>query len=582
MAERGFHTPRWGYNNLQDLILPASNLGHEMNRIAPISHLLEKSIFLSDQKIPLVSVSLNMKLFLAACALSTSLLSAAHPGKAPYELYCGACHSPDGKGINVGQFPPLAGSEWVDGKSERLIEIVLHGLEGPLQVDGKDYNLVMPPHKDSLTDQQIADIISYVRSSWGHKESPVSVEQVIAMRKATAKKKDMWKAPQLLKKYPITRVGPLKDLLSYTHHGSFKTVEELRKSKRVNTEEEKGGLISLTQAALKDTTRDAYGLTWEGWLEVPKDGKYTFHYDTDDGGAVTVNGKQIISRNYVGPAGKPTKKAINLKKGRAEIKIEYFELAGQEFISLAWEGPGLKLQALSDTAPSKGDRGGGNPEIMLTAPAGEALIYRNFIEGTDPRAIGVGYSDGVNLAFSGDSMSLDMLWSGNFMDAERHWTNRGQGNQPPAGDQLVKVNRGLAFAMLESQTSPWPSTADDKLKPVFKGYDLDQKQHPTFRYHFGPVDITDKPTPSADGSGFTRTIVIDVPSPGSSGEQLYFRALSGGAIAPAGERTFTFNSTLNVNVANSENPPFTRDNELIVPIPLTPGKHEITLDYSWN
>jgi len=538
-------------------------------------------IFLSDKLFLPVSIFLNMKHLLAVCALSTSLLSAAHPGKAPYELYCGACHAPDGKGINDGQFPPLANSEWIDDKSERLIEIVLHGLEGPLEVDGKAYNLAMPPHKDSLTDQQIADIISYVRSSWDHKQPPVSVEQIVAMRKATAKQEGLWKAPQLLKKYPIEKTGPLKDLLSYTHHGAFKTLKDLRKSKRVNAEEEKGGLISLKQAALKGKDRDNYGLTWEGWLEVPKDGKYTFHYDTDDGGAVTVNGKEIITRNHVGPAGIPTKKSLKLKKGRAEIKIEYYEFSGQEFVGLSWEGPGLKLQSLSDTAPAKkGDNN--NPEIMLAAPAGEAMIYRNFIAGTDPRGIGVGYSGGVNLAFSGDSMSLDMLWTGNFIDASRHWINRGQGNQPPAGDKLVTVNRGLAFAMLESQTTVWPSEPDEKLKPAFKGYDLDKQQQPSFRYYFGPLAITDKPTPTADGTGFTRTIVVDVPSPGSSGEQLYFRALSGGSITASGARSFTFDSLLNVNITASENPPFTRGNELIVPIPLTPGKHEITITYSWN
>lgn len=523
-----------------------------------------------------------MKHILATCLLTTSLLSAAHPGKAPYELYCGACHAPDGKGINNGQFPPLAGSEWVDDKSERMIEIVLHGMEGPIEVAGKNYNLVMPPHKESLTDKQIADIISYVRSSWGHELGPVTEKQVVAMRKATSKKDGMWKSKQLLKKYPIEKVGPLKDLLSYTHHGAFKTLADMRKTKAVNAEEEKSGFISLKHAALKDNKRDNYGLTWEGWLEVPRDGKYTFHYDTDDGGAVTVNGKEIITRNYVGPAGKPTKKAINLKKGRAEIKIEYYEYSGQEFISLSWEGPGLKLQPLSDTAPAKGGKGNNNPEIMLAAPTNEALIYRNFIAGTDPRGIGVGYSEGVNLAFSGDSMSLDMLWTGDFIDAGRHWTNRGQGNQPPAGDQLVTVNRGLSFAILESQTSPWPSTANEKLKPVFKGYDLDERQHPTFRYNFGPIAISDKPSPSANGAGFTRTLVVTVPSPGSSGEQLYFRALSGKSVKASGERSFVFDSTLGVNVTGSEHPPFARDNELLIPIPLTPGKHEIQLSYSWN
>ena len=524
-----------------------------------------------------------MKPFFAATLLSTSFLLANHPGKAPYELYCGACHAPDGKGISGGQNPPLAESEWVRGKPERTIEIVLHGLQGKLEVAGKKYDLAMPPHKDSLKDDQIADIISYVRSSWGNKESAVTKEQIAAMRKTTAKRNELWKANQLLKKYPIEKPPAIRDLLSYTHHGAFKTIADLRESKAANAEEEKKGLISLKHAALKNDQRDNYGLVWEGWLDVPRDGKYTFTYDTDDGGAVTVNGKEIITRNYVGPAGKPTTKSIQLKKGRADIKIEYFELAGQEFISLAWQGPKMKKQFLSDTKSSGGGGGGGGgggQSIPIVAPEGEAIIYRNFIAGTDPRGIGAGYSEGVNLAFSGDSMSLDMIWKGDFMDGARHWINRGQGFQPPAGDHLMTVNRGLPFAMLESQTTPWPKDADEKLKPRFKGYNLNKQQQPTFNYHFGPIKVQDFPAPTAEG--FTRTIKVEVPSPGSANDQLYFRALSGGRVQGGGERSFTFNDELLINVSSSEHPPFTRENELLIPVPLTPGTHTVTINYTWK
>ncbi|MDA9830809.1 PA14 domain-containing protein [Akkermansiaceae bacterium] len=524
-----------------------------------------------------------MKKLFALSLLASAPLFAAHPGQAPYELYCGACHAPDGKGISGGQFPPLANSEWVKGKPERIIEIVLHGLQGKLQVAGKDFNLAMPPHKDSLTDDQISNIISYVRSSWGHKESAVTKQQIAAMRKSTAKQKDMWQASDLLKKYPIQKPPAIRDLLSYTHLGSFKTLADLRKTKAVNAEEEKKGVISLQHAALKKKARDNYGIVWEGWLDVPRDGKYTFTYDTDDGGALTVDGKEIITRNYVGPAGKPTKKSVTLKKGRVDIKIEYYELSGQEHISLSWEGPKMKKQYLSDTKSSGGGGGGRSGQsIPVVAPAGEAIIYRNFIAGTDPRGIGVGYSEGVNLAFSADSMSLDLIWKGDFIDGGRHWVNRGQGFQPPAGEQVVTINRGIPFAILESQTSGWPGKADNKLQPLFKGYSLNKQQQPTFKYHFGPMAALDSPAPKADGSGFIRTITIDVPSPGSPDEQLYFRALSGSSVQSGGERTFTFGGDLVVNVPGSQLPPFTRENELLVPIPLTPGKHTVTIDYTWK
>ena len=379
------------------------------------------------------------------------------------------------------------------------------------------------------------------------------------------------------------KLPPIRDLLSYTHLGNFKTLTDLRKTKAVNVEEEKKGLISLQHAALKKNSRDNYGIVWEGWIDVPRDGKYTFTYDTDDGGSVAIGGKEIITRNYVGPAGKPSKGSIALKKGRVDIKVEYYELSGEEHVSLSWEGPKMKRQYLSDTKTSGGgNRGGGGNSIPVVAPAGEAIIYRNFIAGTDPRGIGAGYSEGVNLAFSADSMSLDMIWKGDFIDGGRHWINRGQGFQPPAGDQVITLNRGIPFAILESQTSKWPNKADGKMEPRFKGYSLNKQQHPTFKYHFGPVAALDYPAPKDDGSGFTRTITINVPSPGSAGEQLYFRVLSGGSVQSGSERTFSFEDDLILSVLNSELPPFTRENELLIPIPLTPGKHAVTIDYTWK
>jgi hypothetical protein len=379
------------------------------------------------------------------------------------------------------------------------------------------------------------------------------------------------------------KMPPIRDLLSYTHLGSFKTLTDLRKTKAVNVEEEKKGLISLQHAALKKNSRDNYGIVWEGWIDVPRDGKYTFTYDTDDGGSLAIGGKEIITRNYVGPAGKPSKGSIALKKGRVDIKVEYYELSGEEHVSLSWEGPKMKRQYLSDTKTSGGgNRGGGGNSIPVVAPAGEAIIYRNFIAGTDPRGIGAGYSEGVNLAFSADSMSLDMIWKGDFIDGGRHWINRGQGFQPPAGDQVITLNRGIPFAILESQTSKWPNKADGKMEPRFKGYSLNKQQQPTFKYHFGPVAALDYPAPKDDGSGFTRTITINVPSPGSAGEQLYFRVLSGGSVQSGSERTFSFEDDLILSVLNSELPPFTRENELLIPIPLTPGKHAVTIDYTWK
>jgi mono/diheme cytochrome c family protein len=98
-----------------------------------------------------------------------------------------------------GQYPPLAGSEWVQGNEERVISIVLHGLSGPLTVEGKEYNNVMAPLGEVLKDEQIANVISYVRSEWGNTGSEVQPETVAKVRAANAGRKTYWTAAELQK-----------------------------------------------------------------------------------------------------------------------------------------------------------------------------------------------------------------------------------------------------------------------------------------------------------------------------------------------------------------------------------------------
>ena len=102
---------------------------------------------------------------------------------------CVTCHQADGNGT-PGQFPPLAGSDWVsEAEPGRLIRIVLNGLQGSINVNGKSYNGTMVPWKDQLTDKEVAAVLSYVRGNkdWGNKYPPVKPEQVAAVR---AKLKD--------------------------------------------------------------------------------------------------------------------------------------------------------------------------------------------------------------------------------------------------------------------------------------------------------------------------------------------------------------------------------------------------------
>lgn len=113
-------------------------------------------------------------------------LTPAERGKKIFTANCATCHQGSGLGV-AGQYPPLAGSEYVLGGTRRLGMILLKGLEGPLTVKGAQYgSAVMQPWEKALTDAKIADVLTYIRSEWGNNASPVSAEGISALRKELA------------------------------------------------------------------------------------------------------------------------------------------------------------------------------------------------------------------------------------------------------------------------------------------------------------------------------------------------------------------------------------------------------------
>lgn len=135
----------------------------------------------------IVIVSVSAAFFLFSHALPENKIQqdtvkkTGQTGQELFAKYCLACHQADGNGVR-GMFPPLAGNEKITGPAKDIIPIVLFGLTGPVEVKGKTYDQVMPP-QDYLQDNQIADILTYVRSSWGNKAPAVKAEDVAAVRK---------------------------------------------------------------------------------------------------------------------------------------------------------------------------------------------------------------------------------------------------------------------------------------------------------------------------------------------------------------------------------------------------------------
>ncbi|WP_317191584.1 c-type cytochrome [Hymenobacter negativus] len=102
-------------------------------------------------------------------------------GKAIYTQYCLTCHQADGLGVE-GMNPPLAKTDYVLGDKTRLITVLLNGLKGE-EINGEDYHGVMPSQA-YLTDQQLADVLTYVRNSFGNKATAVTPAEVKAVRAA--------------------------------------------------------------------------------------------------------------------------------------------------------------------------------------------------------------------------------------------------------------------------------------------------------------------------------------------------------------------------------------------------------------
>jgi hypothetical protein len=169
-----------------------------------------------------------------------------------------------------------------------------------------------------------------------------------------------------------------------------------------------------------------------------------------------------------------------------------------------------------------------NPIELL--PLDRPIIYRNFIDGAGPRAIGVGYPEQVHIAWDADQLRLALAWRGAFIDAGRHWTGRGVGFEPPLGDRVFAPDAGTPLAAFESESAirsaAWPQgSAREALGPVpghrFKGYRLDASGRPMFAWRWGECDVRDEIVPATFAGvpgvngpavGLRRTITVSGPS----------------------------------------------------------------------
>ncbi|MSU58337.1 MAG: c-type cytochrome [Pedosphaera sp.] len=140
-------------------------------------------------------------------------------GQPLYAQICASCHQPHGGG-NSGTAPPLAGSDWVSGPPDRLVRVILHGLYGPVQVNGQTWNLHMPAlgAPGVLDDEKLASVLSYIRRAWGNAAPPVEPAFVAAVRKETDGRTLPWRAEELAQ---VAAKGREAEVIKPAPNGEF-------------------------------------------------------------------------------------------------------------------------------------------------------------------------------------------------------------------------------------------------------------------------------------------------------------------------------------------------------------------------
>ncbi len=210
----------------------------------------------------------------------------------------------------------------------------------------------------------------------------------------------------------------------------------------------------------------------------------------------------------------------------------------------------------------------------------EAVMLRRKVQDTGKRGISVGYPGGVNFTFDAESLALNQMWWGRFVDASGVWSGQGSGAARIMERQKVVLGKGPAFARLADATSPWPTESRRELGYKFLGYTLDASQRPTFRYRYDGITISDEtreiPVLNARPA-LRRTLTLRA----DNDSRVYFRAVVDAKIEDRGGEGLQVGKHLTLRL-----PPDSygirraqKAQELVVAIDIVNGSCTLILEY---
>lgn len=381
--------------------------------------------------------------------------------------------------------------------------------------------------------------------------------------------------------------GSLSDLKFKFYLGDWRNLPDFSK-----LQPHKEGDVPSNLVEIKlDDYQNHFGIVYTGKLDAPATGEYIFNLSSDDGARIRVDGKEVVDYDGTHGAAEIREGKIHLEKGAHEFRLDYFQGDGDAQLYVAWGGPGFSMTPLSkwvkapvtDAAPKKIE----HPEMVLT-PKNEPILYRNFIAGAGTRGIGVGFPGLVNIAWSAATMNVAIIWRGAFIDASKHWVDRGGGYQTPLGYDVFRPagDGAVPFAVLATPTAPWPKIEMKSSQRAegydWKGYALDEKRVPTFNYTWKGLRVSDRydPQTSASGQGsILRTLKLVGPIP----KNAYFRVASGEKIDPQGAGFLVNGGGLSLEGQNYPNQfvVSVEGAKIVGDSVLVPLRSELKVTYTW-
>jgi cytochrome c553 len=581
----------------------------------------------------MLSRTLKKQLLLAFCfSLSQALVASPNKGKEIYTKSCVACHAPNGGGI-----PGAAGGPnltilkkkyahqqmhaIMDGKRAGTGSTTMAGLLKAMKIKrtemdaALDYVLKLPaapsPHEEMGNAKKGKQLFNQCTHCHGAKgmgyqnsglpaprltgQSNAYLYQQLKNFKAGIRNDGSAGSQQMMAVLKPLKDQDLKDLVAHisaldnsptplnnltykVYKGNWKKLPDFNALKPIKEGSIANGLIDLKVAEQKN----AFGMVFEGNLNIPAKGQYKFHLASDDGAKLYFNDrkKAIIEHDGIHGASEKSSQWVTLPAGKTKIILDYFDLAGKTKLSLTWSRQNnFNKRAISTDVVGSKKSGPSLKPIILGPEKDKALVFRNFINKGNARSIGVSFPGNINMIFDASNMALASFWSGDFVDIAPMWHGRGVRAITPYSQNMMQFPLDLQFAELASSEAKWPvelnrnsnQTRTHSLR--FKGYQLDKNRYPTFMYTLAELAFEDRFDPLPGQAGIKRTIKIKGQS-----DKLYFRAAFD-QITKKND-SYTLPSG-NITIKNAVLRSFGSVQELIVPVKLADGEAQIQINYSF-